>query len=97
MPHGPLETERLRLRTFVTGDFEAENAIYSRPDVARYLYEEALTEDEARAALEKKIAMDAIRSEGDGLRLASCSIPTTKAMDTRPKRGAWSCGWRSKT
>ena len=70
VPDGSRETERLLLRPFGAGDLEAVYAIYSRPDVARYLYDEALTEDQARTALEKKIAMDAIRAEGDGLRLA---------------------------
>ena len=65
-----LETDRLRMRPFAISDLYAVYAIYSRPDVARYLYEEALTEDEASVAFEKKISMDAIRSEGDGLRLA---------------------------
>jgi RimJ/RimL family protein N-acetyltransferase len=65
-----IETERLLLRPFEAGDFDAVLDMQSRPDVARYLYWEARTEPEVRAALKKKIASDAIRSEGDPLFLA---------------------------
>ena len=67
---GGIETERLLLRPFEAGDFDAAFDMQSRPDVARYLYWEARTEPEVRAALEKKIVSDAIRSEGDPLFLA---------------------------
>jgi RimJ/RimL family protein N-acetyltransferase len=66
----PLETERLLLRPFTTGDFDALYAYQSRPDVARYLLWEARTEDEVRAALEKKVSASAIHAEGDFLALA---------------------------
>jgi len=69
-PSYPLETDRLRLRLFTAGDFEALFAYQSRPDVTRFLYWEARSPQEVRAALEKKIASRAIRSEGDGLALA---------------------------
>jgi RimJ/RimL family protein N-acetyltransferase len=80
VPQGSLETERLLLRPFVADDFDAVYAIYSRAEVARYLYEEALTEAETRAALEKKTAMDAIRVEGDGLRLAALVKATNELI-----------------
>jgi len=67
---GPIETERLLLRPFVAEDFDAVFAMQSRPDVARYLYWDARTEDEVRAALDKKVASTAIRSEDDALFLA---------------------------
>jgi RimJ/RimL family protein N-acetyltransferase len=66
----PLETERLLLRSFTPGDFDALYAYQSRPDVTRYLYWGPRTEDEVREALEKKLASTAIRSEGDVLCLA---------------------------
>jgi RimJ/RimL family protein N-acetyltransferase len=69
-PSYPLETDRLRLRPFTAGDFEALSAYQSRPDVTRFLYWEARSPQEVRAALEKKIASRAIRSEGDALALA---------------------------
>jgi RimJ/RimL family protein N-acetyltransferase len=68
---GPIETERLLLRPFVAEDFDAVFAMQSRPDVARYLYWDARTVDEVRAALEKKVTSTAIRSEGDALFLAA--------------------------
>ena len=67
---GPLETERLVLRPYVTGDFDALFAIQSRPDVARYLYWDPRNEGEVRVSLEQKIASIRIRSEGDVLALA---------------------------
>jgi RimJ/RimL family protein N-acetyltransferase len=73
---GPIETERLLLRSFVAEDFDAVFAMQSRPDVARYLYWDARTEDEVRAALEKKVASTAIRSEDDALFLAA-ALKTT--------------------
>ncbi|HEX7464208.1 MAG TPA: GNAT family protein [Actinomycetota bacterium] len=67
---GPLETERLLLRPYAAGDFDALFAMRSRPDVARHLYWDAQTEAEVRTTLEQKIASVAIRSEGDVLALA---------------------------
>jgi RimJ/RimL family protein N-acetyltransferase len=69
-PAYPLETDRLRLRPFTEDDFEALHAYQSSPDVTRFLYWEARGPQEVRAALEKKIASRAIRSEGDVLALA---------------------------
>jgi RimJ/RimL family protein N-acetyltransferase len=73
---GPIETERLLLRPFVAEDFDAVFAMQSRPDVARYLYWDARSEDEVRAALEKKVAGTAIRSEGDAVFLAAVLMST---------------------
>jgi RimJ/RimL family protein N-acetyltransferase len=73
---GPIETERLLLRPFVAEDFDAVFAMQSRPDVARYLYWDARNEDEVRAALEKKVAGTAIRSEGDAVFLAAVLTST---------------------
>jgi RimJ/RimL family protein N-acetyltransferase len=72
-PRFPLETERLLLRPYTGDDFEALFAMQSRADVAHYLYWGPRTEDEVRAALEKKVASTAIRSEGDFLALAAIS------------------------
>jgi RimJ/RimL family protein N-acetyltransferase len=66
----PLETDRLRLRPFTAGDFDALSAYQSRPDVTRFLYWGPRDPQEVRAALEKKIASRAIRAEGDALALA---------------------------
>ena len=67
----PLRTERLLLRPFAPSDFDALFAMHSSPDVARYLYWDPRTEDQARAALEQKIAATAIRDDGDPLTLAA--------------------------
>jgi RimJ/RimL family protein N-acetyltransferase len=65
-----LETERLRLRPFAPGDFEALLAMQSRPDVARRLYREARDADAVRAALEAKLGRAAISAGGEGLSFA---------------------------
>ena len=66
----PLETRRLTLRPFTAGDLDSLSSYRSRTDVARYLYWEANSEQEVRAALEQKLASTSIRSEGDVLALA---------------------------
>ena len=69
-PISVVGTERLLLRPFTPADFRALYAYQSRADVAQYLLWDARTEDQVRAALEKKIAATAIVSEGDFLALA---------------------------
>lgn len=64
------ETERLRLRPYGPGDFEALFAMQSRDDVARWLYWDPRTESEVRTSLDQKIAGTVIEAEGDGAFLA---------------------------
>ena len=52
----PLETERLRLRHLVPGDLAAMHAMESSEEVTRWLYLEPRTEEEARVALDRRIA-----------------------------------------
>ena len=66
----PLHTERLLLRPFEAGDFDAVYAYYSQPSVARYLYWDARNEDETRQALEKRAKDTQLSHEGDALCLA---------------------------
>ena len=66
----PLATERLSLRPFVDGDFDALYSYQSRPDVVRWLYWEARSKDEVREALQKKLRSTGLRAEGDVLSLA---------------------------
>jgi RimJ/RimL family protein N-acetyltransferase len=73
---GPIETSRLRLRPFVSGDLDALFSYQSRDDVTRYLLWGARTRDEVRHGLELKIAATAIRSEGDFLAVAAESVQT---------------------
>jgi RimJ/RimL family protein N-acetyltransferase len=66
----PIATERLVLRPFDPGDFDALFAYQSRPDVTRWLEWDARTEEQVRAALARKVAAVAIVDEGDVLALA---------------------------
>jgi RimJ/RimL family protein N-acetyltransferase len=65
-----IETERLVLRPFEPADHEALRSIYSREEVATYLYDEAMTDDEIRALLDKRLAARGIAEEGDRLSFA---------------------------
>jgi len=67
-PDWPVETARLILRPFVAEDFEAVHAMRSDPEVARYLYQEPLSEEETRDRLARSIA--SWSSEGDWLSAA---------------------------
>jgi RimJ/RimL family protein N-acetyltransferase len=67
---GGYETERLRLRPYAPGDFDALFAMQSRQDVARWLYWGPRTESEVRTSLDQKIAGTLIEAEGDGAFLA---------------------------
>ena len=55
-PDWPLETERLVLRPYNDGDLESLHALYSRPDVARWLYYEPSTLEQSREKLARKVA-----------------------------------------
>ena len=70
-PTYPLETERLLLRPFATGDLDALLAIQSRDDVTRYLYWDPRTAAEVREVLDRKVRSTAIVAEGDNLSLAA--------------------------
>jgi RimJ/RimL family protein N-acetyltransferase len=67
----PLQTERLLLRPFTTGDLDALLAIQSRDDVTRYLYWDPRTAAEVREVLDRKVRSTAIVAEGDNLSLAA--------------------------
>lgn len=70
-PAWPIQTERLVLRPFEEGDIEALYAMQSDEEVVRYLYHDARSLDEVRAALERKIAAVSIAGEGDGVGAAA--------------------------
>lgn len=67
----PIETERLRLRPFVEGDFGPLHDIERREDVHRYLYSTPHTEDETRALLRRRMECVAIDDDHDDLVLAA--------------------------
>ncbi|GIH78130.1 GNAT family N-acetyltransferase [Planobispora longispora] len=69
-PSYPIRTERLILRPFTPGDLDALHAVQSLPEVARYLYWEPRDREQAREALETKIAQTALLDEGQTLSLA---------------------------
>jgi RimJ/RimL family protein N-acetyltransferase len=64
------ETERLLLRPFADGDFDALLALQSRADVARWLYWEARDAEAVRAALASKVQETGLASDGDRICLA---------------------------
>jgi len=67
----PLRTERLLLRPYTLGDFEALYAMRSNADVARWLYWEPQTEDEVRETVRQKVGATSLRAQGDVLALAA--------------------------
>jgi RimJ/RimL family protein N-acetyltransferase len=69
-PTYPIETERLILRPFESGDSEPLLAILSDPDVMRFLETGPEGPDGVRRSLETKLGRWALRQEGDWLQLA---------------------------
>jgi RimJ/RimL family protein N-acetyltransferase len=70
-PEWPLQTERLVLRPFAPGDFDALFVIQSDEGVARWLYNEPRSIEETRELLAHKIGGDALRGEGEWLSAAA--------------------------
>ena len=66
-----METERLVLRPFEEGDFDALYEIHADEANARWLYNEARSRGEAADLLGRKIAGAVIRAEGDWLSAAA--------------------------
>ena len=69
-PGWPLETERLLLRPFGEGDFDALYAMQSDVESARWLYNEPRTPEQTRSLLAVKIAGAELTKEGDWLSAA---------------------------
>jgi RimJ/RimL family protein N-acetyltransferase len=69
-PNYPLRTERLILRPFTRGDVDAVYAYRRREDVARYLFDVALSRDECALAVQQRIGQVAFEAEGDKIVLA---------------------------
>jgi RimJ/RimL family protein N-acetyltransferase len=66
-PAWPLATERLVLRPFGESDFSGLYAIHSDESVARWLYNDARSEEDVRALLGRKMAVTALTEEGQWL------------------------------
>ncbi|MFI5286801.1 MAG: GNAT family N-acetyltransferase [Candidatus Dormibacteria bacterium] len=69
-PTYPIRTERLILRPFTSADADDLFAIYSRPDVVRYLYWEPRTRAQVAEDLERKLDQSVLMDEGQRLTLA---------------------------
>nr|WP_246312844.1 GNAT family protein [Leifsonia shinshuensis] len=62
-----LRTERLLLRPLNSGDLENAHEFERLKDVARYLYWEVHDHDESAEHLRKRIAMNRLAADGDGI------------------------------
>lgn len=78
-PDYPLTTGRLRLRPFNRGDVDAVYSYRRREDVARYLFDVALSRDQCAQAVQARIGQVALEIDGDKVILAvelleSCAL-----------------------
>ncbi|WP_460572389.1 GNAT family N-acetyltransferase [Humibacter soli] len=79
-----LRTERLRLRPLTKSDLEHRSENYqTRTDVVRYLRWEVHDHDEPAKNLEKRIALDRLANDGDGLIFAVELCATDDSDDHR--------------
>lgn len=69
-PDYPIRTDRLILRPFTLDDLDDLFAIYSRPDVARYLYWEPRGRIEVAESLDRKLAQSVLAEQGQRLTVA---------------------------
>lgn len=69
-PQYPIRTPRLIIRPFTDGDLADVIAIYTRPDVLRYLYVGPRADDEIAASLKERQSRIHLDKEGDKLILA---------------------------
>ncbi len=88
-PTYPLETKRLRLRPFTRGDVDAVFAYRQREDVARFLFDSALSREECALAVQQRIAQTSLSEEGDKIVLG------VELADTGELIGEVSLIWRS--
>jgi RimJ/RimL family protein N-acetyltransferase len=65
----PVRTERLIIRALSADDIDRHFAIFSSPDVVRYLYEEPLTREQAQEHLKRRCALD-LPNEGEWVNFA---------------------------
>ena len=88
-PDYPICTSRLRLRPFTRGDLDNVFAYRGREDVARYLFDTALSRDECALAIQQRTTQISLVGEGDRLILA------VERADTGDLAGEISLIWRS--
>lgn len=88
-PTYPVKTPRLILRPFTKNDLTGFHAIYSHPDVVRYLYWEPHGRADSLKLLTKKAEHTALTQPGHTLSLA------IELIDTGELIGEESLGWTS--
>ena len=88
-PTYPIATQRLRLRPFTRGDVDAVFGYRRREDVARYLFDVALSRDECAQAIQQRIGQVALQHEGDKIVLG------VELADNAALIGEVSLIWRS--
>ncbi len=66
----PIHTERLTLRTLQKSDAESVYAMYSNPDMVRYLYMPQMQPGGLGEAMKRRVKRSKLASEGDILELA---------------------------
>ncbi len=54
----PLHTDRLNIRALSVDDVDRHFALFSNPDVVRYLYEEPLSREQAQEHLKRRCVLD---------------------------------------
>ena len=88
-PDYPLETARLRLRPFTRGDVDAVYDYRQREDVARYLFDNAMSRETCAEAVQLRINQLSFEDEGDRIVLAA------ERCETGDVIGEVSLIWRS--
>jgi len=66
----PVVTERLVLRSLLPVDLDDLHAIYSRPEVMRYLYGDVQAREQTEQWLDKRLARNRLQADGDSLVVA---------------------------
>jgi len=66
----PIQTERLTLRSLHKSDADSVLAMYSNPDMVRYLYMEQLEPARLGEVMKRRLKRSKLESEGDILELA---------------------------
>lgn len=69
-PTLPIETERLRLRPFTRGDVDAVFDYRRREDVARYLFDGAMSHESVAEILQLRVGQETLDGEGSKIFLA---------------------------
>ena len=78
-PTYPIRTDRLLLRPFAEGDFDAVLDMQSRPDFVRYLMWDVMDADAAQAFLARRLRQTAIEAE-DGALVVAIAVPPSNRV-----------------